>query len=1186
MRIVTLLAVLFSSLFMGGAATAQEFVVKDGVSLNIRSGPGTTYPVRERAKPGSILRQVTRSGSWIETERGWVHSDFLEPVSSPASERAAILFNGSGKISRPVKQAALSPDGRILATLHIPTPREIGFPYVQLWDVKASRQLYAIPFKLPVSKSEIPALLDYSMSFRDQIEINVWNWDWDWTTRIVLDIPSAKATASDVQPRNRNEICSYPDGHYEISYHSVYLSFPGVDPEEWLWDKESVKNFYEFKCLKEPTDDRFLAIITSSENTSADSGVVFLDSHGNVSAKVELPDRKYQVVNISNEKGLVVLTDHDRTFIELRRIDTGEEVFSAKVWGQNIAVSNEFAVFSSGAKVISSINLKNLQRTVIDLSAAAPRTGSVGSQQLLPISDNKVLISFSDTVALADLKTNTLTMFVDEKGRNSREIDDARWTGNSSGLLSVERRNNYSYLDVRRATIANLSDKLTVRSEYEHGVLLPEAVLFSEQDGKHVYLIGDSSSRTSFARHQFIVGARPPPNWRNTRSLDKFGDKQVYEGFWEAGSGRILSDVEISSDLFISRKGTFAFFDQQGRLRLWGEHPEPGAPLAGYTSIFSGTGLPTQMIGDSIGEFILLKNRGKPGFFHVDRGQFVELRPQVVKLMFSGQAFGRNYRFLPSGLLVTMANSDTDFVDRVFLVDPETGDLVGTPVKLQFGFGTMRDVLNDDELLIDSSVVDLRTGKTRMEFANPSGIVHSAVAGPATSSGQYVFLVTDGGIDIYDAAKPERLATVNMSGANSWIITTPAGFYTAGGGGDRHLRVAYGLDTVLSIDKFRDALYRPDLVAETLKGDPEGLVKTAAAKVSLEKILQSGAAPEIVIKGEQSGGTVKASAEIRDAGGGIGRLEWRVNGVVQARAEGKSTDAAELFLAGGDNSIELISYNKDNTIQGRSDALSFTLDEAQASPPRLFVLAVGVDKYKLDALQLKYAGGDAEAIAAAFEKAGAGLYGEIFVEVLKDGDVTRGGLETKFKDLARSVRPNDVFVFFSAGHGKTLDGRFFFVPQDFSGTTVASIREQGIGHATWQEWFSLVPAQKSLLLFDSCESGSLTDTVTGRELRFRAANDFLGNATGRALLAASSGTGVALEGYKGHGVFAWSVIDALSHADRDANGLIDIDELTSNIEVTVPKIAEEAFGEKQTPQFKAPMKGFDVVRPIGRTDGP
>ena len=72
-------------------------------------------------------------------------------------------------------------------------------------------------------------------------------------------------------------------------------------------------------------------------------------------------------------------------------------------------------------------------------------------------------------------------------------------------------------------------------------------------------------------------------------------------------------------------------------------------------------------------------------------------------------------------------------------------------------------------------------------------------------------------------------------------------------------------------------------------------------------------------------------------------------------------------------------------------------------------------------------------------------------------------------------------MLYLAGHGKTVDGRYYFVPQNFKMDGVlsdpvinAAITAQGIAQEQWQRWFALVSARKSLILFDTCESGTLT----------------------------------------------------------------------------------------------------------------
>src|SRR3712207_3531842 len=88
---------------------------------------------------------------------------------------------------------------------------------------------------------------------------------------------------------------------------------------------------------------------------------------------------------------------------------------------------------------------------------------------------------------------------------------------------------------------------------------------------------------------------------------------------------------------------------------------------------------------------------------------------------------------------------------------------------------------------------------------------------------------------------------------------------------------------------------------------------------------------------------------------------------------------------------------------------------------------------------------------------GAGLYAE----------VTAANLDRVFGEVSHCVRPDDVFVLFLAGHGKTLDGRYYFLPQDFHYRGESSIAQSGVGQDRWQDWFARIQARKSILLYDT-----------------------------------------------------------------------------------------------------------------------
>ena len=440
----------------------------------------------------------------------------------------------------------------------------------------------------------------------------------------------------------------------------------------------------------------------------------------------------------------------------------------------------------------------------------------------------------------------------------------------------------------------------------------------------------------------------------------------------------------------------------------------------------------------------------------------------------------------------------------------------------------------------------------------------------------------------------------------SWLTITPEGYFDASSvQAAQHLSIVRGIE-VSSVEQVYNALYRPDLVREKLAGDPNGKVKAAAAQFDLDKVMASGAAPRVAITSPASGSSsatdeLAVEAMITDQGGGIGRVEWRVNGVtlglesrglerLDAPAAGaRPTGRTEivkrtLSLEPGDNRIEVVAYNAKGLIASEAAQITVKWDGSKtATPPKLYVLAVGVNDYYDGRLRLTYAVPDATALAEGFRKAGSGLYASVEVKTVLDSEVTQANLDRVFAEISQKVQPRDVFVFFLAGHGKTKNGRYYFLPRDFRYEDDSSIEKAGMGQDKFQAWFASIPARKSLLLYDTCESGSLTGAnARGSDVDERlGALNRMARATGRTFLTATTDDAPALEGYRGHGVFTYALLDALDRADINKNGLIEVSELADYIDQKVPDYSYEAFKLRQIPQRSVVGNNFALTNKVG-----
>ena len=450
-------------------------------------------------------------------------------------------------------------------------------------------------------------------------------------------------------------------------------------------------------------------------------------------------------------------------------------------------------------------------------------------------------------------------------------------------------------------------------------------------------------------------------------------------------------------------------------------------------------------------------------------------------------------------------------------------------------------------------------------------------------------------IKAWDAETFELLYTIVIQGSD-YITYTPEGFFTGSETAKKNLVYpVFSLESI-ELDQLSETLFRPDLILAKFKGKDISNMGTEAESIAskssnlLTSIISTGNAPLVKFTNTPHQSTsrdAQITFSVQDQGGGIGAVYLSLNGKVIQLAEGSRklqligagdiqatptnggktiTYAHTVSLQNGENIIEAYAMNSAGKIESRKASTKITWRGA-TQKPSLYVLSVGVNDYRDRNLRLEYAVPDASAMAESFRVAKGKLYDAVNITTVLNADVTAAGISAAFDAVSQKVSADDVFVLYISGHGMThTDGDYYFIPVDFRYRNSDSIPQEGISKRFITENLSKIKAQKTLVILDTCNSGSFIN-ASARGMAEKTAIDRLSRATGQATIAASSDQQSAMEGYKGHGVFTYVLLEGLSgKADLNGDGYISVSELASYAEEKVPELSFEKWGYEQFPQ--------------------
>ncbi len=520
----------------------------------------------------------------------------------------------------------------------------------------------------------------------------------------------------------------------------------------------------------------------------------------------------------------------------------------------------------------------------------------------------------------------------------------------------------------------------------------------------------------------------------------------------------------------------------------------------------------------------------------------------------------------------------------------------------KYALNVVSDKASDLGDILNYDVYDVATKK--LVIALPPQRV--PYVGAVFMSNDRYLLTQDEDMKLWDLATGKLAAhIITFHNSKDWILLTPDGRFDGSKAGLKQLYYLKGQE-IIPLEQLYEGFYTPGLMQQVLEGkgangeqDINKLKSPPSVKIGIpvaQRNLivedENPAARRFKMTTDKISLTVEATcpddgvSEIRLFHNGKSVGSGARNLIVEDdRIEKLKTQTFDIQLVEGENVFKAVALNTQRT-ESKPDEIIITFKPEKGGNTegaiQLYVVVVGINKYKNSKYNLNYAIADATSFKEGIEKSSSTIFSKINMAFINDENATKTNIVSALETIKTRATAKDVFIFYYAGHGVMNDKKeFYLVPHDVTQIYGAdgALAQKGLSANQLQQFSKEIKAQKQLFILDACQSAAaLEQVVAARGAPEEKAIAQLARATGTYWLTASGSEQFASEFTQlGHGAFTYVLLEAISGKADTGDKKITVKEIDSYLQEQVPEVTAKYKG---TPQYPASY-GYGNDFPIG-----